>query len=309
MKTIKLPYVSTSDLTNIIRQYSIIVRFSFNRFVEGKSEKDIRLLTKSLKNIDDLNSWLIQCGIKDAYALFQRAGDKKVIFGGSKNFLKRVKNQITSSDLIEKRLVPVNIQGEQLQKGNRMFKLDVIENNEIILKLNKKNHVVFKLPNLRNNLKRELFKLQMLNEVKSKERGYTYSVRFTKDHLYISFEEFKGDNKEDLNSHRYMGIDHNPENIGISILENENIIYTREFNLGPIFKKIVSEKLSSDHSKMKYYQNKLKHETFIISKIVSNLAKQYKCRSVYLEDLNFKSTKLSGSQKYNHTGNRKNKNL
>ena len=77
MKTIKLPYGSTSDLTNIIRQYSIIVRFSFNRFVEGKSEKDIRLLTKSLKNIDDLNSWLIQCGIKDAYALFKGQVIKK----------------------------------------------------------------------------------------------------------------------------------------------------------------------------------------------------------------------------------------
>ena len=65
MKTIKLPYKTTEDLTSILKQYSNVVRYSYNRFLEGKTEKDIRELSKSLNSIDLLNSWLIQCGIKD----------------------------------------------------------------------------------------------------------------------------------------------------------------------------------------------------------------------------------------------------
>jgi predicted transposase len=56
MKTIKLPYNTTEDLTYLFKQYSNVVRYSYNRFVDGNSEKDIRLLTKSLSNIDNLNS-------------------------------------------------------------------------------------------------------------------------------------------------------------------------------------------------------------------------------------------------------------
>ena len=57
MKTIKLPYKTNEDLTSILKQYSSVVRYSYNRFLDGKTEKDIRELTKSLNNIDLLNSW------------------------------------------------------------------------------------------------------------------------------------------------------------------------------------------------------------------------------------------------------------
>lgn len=80
MKTIKLPYKTTEDLTSILKQYSNVVRYSYNRFLEGKTEKDIRLLTKSLNSIDLLNSWLIQCGIKDGKAIQTRFKNEKVIF-------------------------------------------------------------------------------------------------------------------------------------------------------------------------------------------------------------------------------------
>jgi len=59
---------------------------------------------------------------------------------------------------------------------------------------------------------------------------------------------------------------------------------------------------------MKYYQNKLKFETFKISKSISNLAKYYKCSLVCIEQLQFKQS-VSKEQKYNNMGNRKNKNL
>ena len=302
MKTIKLPYKTTEDLTSILKQYSNVVRYSYNRFLEGKTERDIRELSKSMNNIDLLNSWLIQCGIKDGKAIQTRFKNEKVIFGGKKNFIKRIKGKITKEEFSLRRLCPTNIQGEELKQGNRSFKLDIIENNQIIFKLSRNKHIELKLPNLRNNIKKELFKLQQLNEVKQSQKGYTYSVRFDLQNIYISFEEFKTEPIK-LNEKRYIGIDLNPDTIGISVLENDKIIHTQEFSLKPIFNKILNERLSSSSNKMKYYQSKLMFETFEISKVITNLAKQFKCKNVFIEDLNFKgksTIKIS---------NRKNKNL
>lgn len=302
MKTIKLPYKTTEDLTSILKQYSNVVRYSYNRFLEGKTEKDIREISKSMNSIDLLNSWLIQCGIKDGKAIQTRFKSEKVIFGGKYNLINRLKNKITKDDYSLKRLNPINIQGEELKQGNRSFKLDIIENNQIIFKLCKNKHIELKLPNLRNNIKKELFKLQQLNEVKQNQKGYTYSIRFDLNSLYISYEEFKTEAIK-LNENRYLGIDLNPDTIGISVLENDKVIHTQEFSLKPIFSKILNEKLSSNSDRMKYFQNKLKFETFEISKSISLITKQFNCKSVFIEDLHFKgSTTIKIS-------NRKNKNL
>jgi predicted transposase len=302
MKTIKLPYTTSEGLSSILKQYSNVVRYSYNRFLDGKTEKDIRELSKSLNSIDLLNSWLIQCGIKDGKAIQTRFKNKNVIFGGKHNLIKLLKNEITKEEYQLKRLSPINIQGEKLKQGNRSFILDIIENNQIIFKLNRNQHIKFKLPNLRNNIKKEMFKLQQLNEVKSNQNGYTYSVRFDLNNIYISFEEFN-DKLIKLNENRYLGIDLNPDTIGVSVLENDKILHTQEFSLTLIFNKILSEKLSSKSDRMKYFQNKLKFETLEISKSISLIAKHFSCMSVFIEDLHFKSSsniKIS---------NRKNKNL
>jgi len=55
VKTIKLPYKTTEDLTSILKQYSNVVRYRYNRFLEGKTEKDIRKLSKSMNSVDLLN--------------------------------------------------------------------------------------------------------------------------------------------------------------------------------------------------------------------------------------------------------------
>lgn len=302
MKTIKLPYKTTEDLTSILKQYSNVVRYSYNRFLDGKSEKDIRELSKSMNSIDLLNSWLIQCGIKEGKAIQTRFKNEKVIFGGKYNLINKLKDKITKDEFSLKRLSPINIQGEELKQGNRSFKLDMIENNQIIFKLNKNKHIKLELPNLRNNIKKELFKLQQLNEVKQNQKGYTYSIRFDLQNIYISFKEFKSESSK-LNENRYLGIDLNPDTIGISVLENDKIIHTQEFSLKPIFGKILNEKLSSNSNRMKYFQNKLKFETFEISKSISLIAKQFNCKSVFIEDLHFKGSSTI------KISNRKNKNL
>lgn len=162
METIKLPYKTTEDLTLLLKQYSNVVRYSYNRFLQGKTEKQIRALSKSLNSIDQLNSWLIQCAILDAKAIHKRNKNKKNIFGGKRNFYNRLKNKISKEQFQLNRITPLSLQGEVLYKGNRSFNLDIIQNNKIILKLNRNNHIELTLPNLRNNIKNKLFKLCFL---------------------------------------------------------------------------------------------------------------------------------------------------
>jgi predicted transposase len=86
IKTIKLPYKSNYNFDKILKQYSNVVRWSFNRLKENKSQKEIRLLSKSLSNIDLLNSWFIQCAILEGQSIYNKNLDNKIIFGSKKQF-------------------------------------------------------------------------------------------------------------------------------------------------------------------------------------------------------------------------------
>ncbi len=308
MITIKIPYTANEKfqekLKELRREYSFIVRYAFNRYQEKMKQIDIRHSLKELKGIENANSWLQQCAIMEANQLHSRFKEKKIVFGGKKNFILRMKGKMTKEELKEKRLLPLNIQGEANYHGNRMCDLHLLNDNMIEFKVNRKEHYFLKLPNLRNNYKKVLEKLETINE----NEGYTYSVRLTEKEIFISFEEFKDEENLDLKNERYIGIDLNPDNIGVSILEDGRVIHTQEYSLQSIFDKILDSNLSSDSSKMKYFQHKLQFETIQISKSISILAKHFQCKNVFIEDLKFEM-KLSSDQKYNHLGNRKNRNL
>jgi len=190
MKTIKLPYKAKEDLTPIFEEYSNVVRNSYNYFLEGKSENDIKKdIKKSNKNKskekDDnysLNSYLIKCGIKDAKSI-QGLSNKH-------NLINKLKNKIFKKDPL-KGLLPINVEGDKFKKGNKSFKLDINENNRIIFKLNKKEKIELKLPKLRKKVKIELSIIEKLNEVKKGEEGYEYSVKLDSKNIYISFKKIK----------------------------------------------------------------------------------------------------------------------
>ena len=56
MITIKLPYTSSNEMKELLflcrKQYSSVLRWAFNRYEDGMSQKNIRQLSKTLKNID-----------------------------------------------------------------------------------------------------------------------------------------------------------------------------------------------------------------------------------------------------------------
>src|SRR5271157_675839 len=133
--TLKLP----ADTNNIPfqKEYSAAFRFAYERVKEGLLEKDIRPLIKNrwsnnLNNSKNLNSWMAQCAIKSAiqeYKAHKTQKRKKVIWG-SKDTLRKLHNkQITKDEWKKARLRPVVIQGEALQKSNRLFDFSNLKNN------------------------------------------------------------------------------------------------------------------------------------------------------------------------------------
>ena len=80
MKTIKLHIQNNIDLNEELRLYNDVVRFAYNRVHKDNSLKeiDVRKLVND-KFSGKLNSWLIQCGIKEALQIQKRNKNNKVI--------------------------------------------------------------------------------------------------------------------------------------------------------------------------------------------------------------------------------------
>ena len=78
MKTIKLKIMNTVDLNYELRTYNSVVHFAYNRFHDDVSikEKDVRSQVNHLFK-GKLNSWLLQCAIKDGKSIQEAHGDKK----------------------------------------------------------------------------------------------------------------------------------------------------------------------------------------------------------------------------------------
>jgi predicted transposase len=194
MKTIKLPInMSEEDisfLNNMRREQSSVVRYSYNRFMEGKNQKEIRDLVKTL-NINNLDSWFIQSGVMEGQAIYTRFKDQDpIIFGGKDLFEAYNSGKIDKAELKEARLRPLNIEGEAPQNGNRKFELDIIKNNRVLLKPFDKKKIYIDLPKLKKNYKKELLLLQQLTS--NKELAYTVKLTDKNIFLLLSWTRFRG---------------------------------------------------------------------------------------------------------------------
>lgn len=301
MITIKLPYSLLNNdnlkIVNLQQQFSIVVRWAFNRFQENKNEKEIRLLSKNLNNIEKLDSWFIQCAIKLAQQIYEKNKDKKVIFGGKNNFIQRSLNKISKEEFQEKRLMNLISQGEKLQKGNRKFNLDIIQNNKIIFKPKFKEHFELQLPKLRKNYQKQLFLLEELS--KNKKTAFTIALNSKNIHISFELNELKNESQFIQKNNRALGIDLNPNFIGISILEfNQNnnfkIIHKQCFDLSKL---TIKSNEASNSKRSKYLQNKLQFETIETTKEIIKLCQQFQVGHIFVENLkgmkSFKFKKLN----------------
>jgi IS605 OrfB family transposase len=283
MIAIKLPIKNQINIDDYLREFNSCIRFSYNRFVEGLLEKDIRQLIK-LKNLySTLDSWFIQCAIRESQSWFKKVPNGKLIFGGKRNFELRSQNKISKEQLKELRLHPICIQGEAPQKGNRKFDLD-IENNKIIFKPKRGDKIEIQLPNLRNNHKRNL----LLLEEYSNKNEIPFTIRLSNKEICIIFDEkILKENIKPLNSNRVLGIDLNPNYIGWSVLEfnkddNFKVIKTGVIENIELNKKL---KVSSNDLLQINQNNKKTFEIFEVSKFLISKTLHFNCYKIVVEEL------------------------
>ena len=286
MKTIKLPVTFNEKIEEDIRVYSSVVRYSFNRFQEGKKIKEIYHDCCQKFN---LGSYLLNCANREAQGLFKKEGNKKVIFG---DFKRRLKGLISKEDFKISKSRGFTSEGQANQKGNRHFKFD-IENNTIIYKRNKKEHISLELPNLKKKIKDELLKIQYLME----EKKIPVTIKLKNNYIFITFDEGVIHNElklKDLKSNRIMGIDLNPNYIGFSVLE------FKEDDSFSVLKKGVFDVtlLNKDFNK-----NKKRHELRELNHKLIRICKHYKVSKICVEDLNISSSDKGQGKTFNRLCN------
>lgn len=274
---------------------------SFNRFQDGLSEKEVRAyVSQRFKH----NSWFIQSAVKEAQVIYVSQGKRKIVFGGKFNLKQYLKGLITKEQFKQNRLMPVCSCGEMLHSGNRLVDFD-LQDNCIDYKPSRSNHIEIKFCPVKEKLAQELAKVQELTE----QKKLPVTVRFTDKHLFLTYDEsliyneaYKG-----LKNNRVLGIDMNPNYIGVSVIEFDKhdefkVLHKEVFDLTELTK---SSGESSQHKKSKYFTNKLKHETIAIAHRINKLVDYWKCSKLAIEDLSIKPSDKQKGKTFNRLANNK----
>jgi hypothetical protein len=333
MITIKLPYTSSTKDKDLILSYmknqAPVTKFMFNRIKDSNgdlTQKELTQLVNSMNNIK-VDSWFKQSSIYEAKAIYasyktkvketlkyneDNPGTKKriptVIFGSRENFIKRCKNKISKDEFINNKLPPLVSVGEALSKGNRKFELKIIEENKIVFKPKLGVKLELQLPKLRNNYKKDLFKIQTLME----DKRIPVKVFLDSTHIYLTYEEgfLRTDNYKPVKN-RIMSIDMNPNYIGYSIADwkGENdfeLLKTGVISIKKLNDKHFNfkrEKLTSSDPKNIKLNNQRDFEIFQIAKVLSNIAKSFNVGAFGLEELKMRSSDKGKGIKYNRLVN------
>jgi len=194
------------------------------------------------KEIEDMlkfipGNWKLECHKRRCLGLF----------GGRSNLRRYLKGYITKDEFKDRRLVSMLIAGETRQKGNRLFDLD-FENNLIVFKPKRGIKISIEFVCSKKQ-KEELLKIQEL----CLRKEFSIAVGLSKDHVTLCFdEEWLNGNKNfysNLKENRVLGIDQNPNYLGLSIIEFDEkndfkVLHKRVYDLSKLTKK--SGKASDD---------------------------------------------------------------
>ena len=135
------------------------------------------------------------------------------------------------------------------------------------------------------------------------------TVKFTDKRLYLTYDEtliyneaYKG-----LKQTRILGIDMNPNYIGVSVIEFDKndefkVLHKEVFDLSALTKPSGE---ASNHKKSLYFTNKLKHETLAIAHRINRLVDYWKCGKLAIEDLSIKPSDKQKGKRLNRLCNNK----
>ena len=326
MLTIKLSYQTSKEnkktIINYQKNQNNIIKFSFNRIQEDDSisQKQLYSLINSKMNNIFVDSWFIYSAIINARAIYASAKErvqKSVIFGSKKLFLERCQHKISKEDFQEQKFIPLYIVGEKLHHGNRKVAID-LENNKILLKLNKQTQIELIIPKVSsNNHKLYLKKLDELTKIN--QLPLTFSIN--QEYIFLTFDELKltGIHEIKKKNNRIMSLDLNPNYVGYSIINWVNkdkykIVKTGMFSLLEINKK--ENKVRKNFKRFErneqhqYLKNKRNHEIVEVIKKLVNIAKSHNVESFSVEKLKISPKDHRRGKKYNRLCNNNwNKNL
>lgn len=221
-----------------------------------------------------MDSWFTQSAIYRAMGQVKsdkELGVVKRIFGGKKNFIRRMKGLVTKEEFQENKLEPIYLVGEAPAKGNRKFNF---ASDFIIFKPNARTKLTLELPELRGKYIK--YYNALLDKMYTDPQPIT--VTLDQNFIYLSFDESKLEmvKQRQVIKGRYLGIDLNPNYIGVSFYnERKELLETKLYNLSALTGK-------------DYNPNKLKHEVREIANQINRLANHHRIEFKFVEDLSFK---------------------
>lgn len=184
--TLKITYV-TENLQRIIefqKNYNSIYNSLFNYLQKQEkalSTKNSISFINSLNNIF-LDTYFKNSALYDVRSQLKIFNNKKVIFGGRKLFLDRIKNLISKEEFKIKKLRPLQIVGAAYNKGNCKFQ--ILNENQILFKPNRNEHFILNLKNIGKNYQNKL-KILLIEQEKC---SIPITYKLDSNFIYISFD-------------------------------------------------------------------------------------------------------------------------
>ena len=286
--------MNSVDLNYELKTYNSVIHFAYNRFHDDISvkEKDVRSQVNQLFK-GKLNSWLLQCAIKEGKSIQERNNNKKVIFGGKSLYKRYLRGFICKEEFSKQRQLPISSQGEMLRKGNRMFDFH-LDNRSLVFKISKDKHIYIQLGHIHRNLQKELNKLNEL----CYDKKATVSIKLNNEYIWITYDEKLLCNYVKLNGlkdNRVMGLDMNPNYIGLSVIE-----FDKEDDFKILHKQVFDLKKLTDKNTS---NSKRQYEIIKICHTISHLINYWKCKKLSIEDLNIKSSDKGQGKNFNRLCN------
>ncbi len=271
MHSIKLKLENAPDMENYFREFGKLKRIAYNRLKEGKSPTETtRWIKSNVKT--DLDGCFIEWASIEAQNVLDaqtELGIPKIIFGSRKSFKDYNDGKISKEEWSKRRNPNLMTVGRAADsQGNRKFKID-IQNQRFIFCPNRATQIPLVLKARKKTLE-NLEKVEFL--AKAKKLPLTY--RLTRTHIILSIDETRLAEPIEMVKDRILGIDLNPDFIGISVSDFKNgeqkEVFSQIFDLRKL------NKLSTD---------KKKYEQLQISNRIAKLCKHYKVETVAVEKL------------------------
>ena len=317
MITLKIKYLvekeSKEKILRYIKNYNSVFNCLLNHFQDKNkvlSTKDSFTFMKSLNNIF-IDTVFQNSALYDVKQVFEKFGNKKLVFGGKKLFLDRIKNLVSKKEFQLKKLRPLQIVGVAYNKGNCKFQ--ILSEKEVLFKPCKKEHFILDLKSIGKNYQKKLKSLILAQE--KRELPITYKLDL--EYIYISFDETKIEkvNIRPKLKDRIFSIDLNPNYVGWSVVDwkSENkysLVKSGVISIKSLNDYENSLNVSTESPKKKYITNKRKYETIQIGYRLSKLANYFRCEVFGVEDLRIKTSNKEKGRKFNKlVNNQWNRNL